>query len=143
MESNEVKALKSQASKIFQGRILRQLTSLLQQPGFKQTLANYVRSKATLDESGVELVKFLKDGTSITQTFDQDFIDNITSSEWEAEYTFSDNPTIIVFKKGGNRRSDKLLQFRYRADARKNKDNSYNILMRTYVESGPLIYTLS
>ena len=143
MESNEVRALKSQASKIFQGRILRQLTSLLQQPGFKQTLANYVRSKATLDESGVELVKFLKDGTSITQTFDQDFIDNITSSEWEAEYTFSDNPTIIVFKKGGNRRSDKLLQFRYRADARKNKDNSYNILMRTYVESGPLIYTLS
>ena len=99
MESNEVKALKSQATKIFQGRILRQLTSLLQQPGFKQTLANYVRSKATLDESGVELVKFLKDGTSITQTFDQEFIDNITSSEWEAEYTFSDNPTIIVLKR--------------------------------------------
>ena len=115
----------------------------MQQPAFKQTLANYVRSKATLDESGVELVKFLKDGTSITQTFDQEFIDNITSSEWEAEYTFSDNPTIIVFKKGGNRRSDKLLQFRYRADARQNKsDNTFNILMRTYVEAGPLIYTL-
>ena len=144
MESNEVKALKSQATKIFQGRILRQLTSLLQQPAFKQTLANYVISKATRDESGVELVKFLKDGTSITQTFGQDFIDNITSNEWEAEYTFSDNPTIIVFKKGGNRRTDKLLQFRYRADARLNKsDNTFNILMRTYVESGPLIYTLS
>jgi len=143
MESNEVKALKSQASKIFQGRILSQLTNLLQQPGFKQTLANYVKSKATLDESGVELVKFLKDGTSVTQKFDEEFTNNIVSSEWEAEYTFSDNPTIIVFKKGGNRRSEKLLQFRYRADARLNKsDNTYNILMRTYVESGPLIYTL-
>ena len=143
MESNEVKALKSQATKIFQGRILRQLTSLLQQPAFKQTLANYVISKATRDESGVELVKFLKDGTSITQTFDQNFIDNITSNEWEAEYTFSDNPTIIVFKKGGNRRSDKLLQFRYRADARQNKsDSTFNILMRTYVEAGSLLYTL-
>ena len=119
------------------------MTNLLQQPGFKQTLANYVKSKATLDESGVELVKFLKDGTSVTQKFDEEFTNNIVSSEWEAEYTFSDNPTIIVFKKGGNRRSEKLLQFRYRADARKNKsDNTYNILMRTYVESGPLIYTL-
>lgn len=142
MESNEVRALKSQATKIFQGRILRQLTSLLQQPAFKQTLANYVISKATRDESGVELVKFLKDGTSITQTFGQDFIDNITSNEWEAEYTLSNNPTIIIFKKGGSRRTDKLLQFRYRADARKNNDNSYNILMRTYVEAGSLLYTL-
>ena len=118
------------------------MTSLLQQPAFKQTLANYVISKATRDESGVELVKFLKDGTSITQTFGQDFIDNITSNEWEAEYTLSNNPTIIIFKKGGSRRTDKLLQFRYRADARKNNDNSYNILMRTYVEAGSLLYTL-
>ena len=50
---------------------------------------------------------------------------------------------LSFLKKGGNRRSDKLLQFRYRADARQNKsDNTFNILMRTYVEAGPLIYTL-
>ena len=39
--------------------------------------------------------------------------------------------------------SDKLIQFRYRADARKPKNqDEYLILMRTLVESGPLLYKL-
>ena len=59
MSSNEVEALKAQ-TKIFNGKILRQLRSLITYDSFKETLARFCEEKATKNESGVELVKGFK-----------------------------------------------------------------------------------
>ena len=143
MESNEVKALKAQAAKIFNGKILRQLRRLINDDNFKQTLAKFCEEKATNNESGVELVKFLKEGTFLKQTFGQKFIDSVKSTNFSVTVKESDNPTIVIYKTGGGVDSDKLIQFRYRADAKKPKNqDEYLILMRTLVESGPLLFKL-
>jgi len=143
MESNEVKALKAQASKIFNGKILRELRRLINNDNFKETLAKFCEEKATMNESGVELVKFLQEGTFLKQTFGQKFIDSVKSTNFSVTVKESDNPTIVIHKTGGGVDSDKLIQFRYRADARKPKNqDEYLILMRTLVESGPLLYKL-
>ena len=55
MSSNEVEALKSQATKIFNGKILRQLRNLITDDSFKEKLARFCEEKATKNESGVEL----------------------------------------------------------------------------------------
>mgnify|MGYP001165093571 FL=1 len=143
MESNEVKALKAQAAKIFNGKILRQLRRLINDDNFKETLAKFCEEKATNNESGVELVKFLTEGLFLKQTFGQKFIDSVKSTNFSVTVKESDNPTIVIHKTGGGVDSDKLIQFRYRADARKPKNqDEYLILMRTLVESGPLLYKL-
>ena len=143
MSSNEVEALKAQAAKIFNGKILRQLRSLITYDSFKETLARFCEEKATKNESGVELVKFLREGTYLKQTFGQKFIDSVKSTNFSVTVKDSNNPTIVIYRTGGGVDSDKLIQFRYRADATKPKGKDfYQILMRTLVESGPLLYSL-
>lgn len=140
--SNEVKALKETARKIFGGRILKELKSKLKTREFRTLLAQYCIEKATKNESGVELVKFMPGGKVSTQRFGQRFVDSITATELEAQFLDNvEDPTVVIFKKGGSNKTDKLIQFRYRTDARNiTSENKYVIQMRTYVESGPLLY---
>tara|TARA_B100000287_G_scaffold435581_1_gene504661 strand:- start:4497 stop:5678 length:1182 start_codon:yes stop_codon:yes gene_type:complete len=142
--SNEVRALKSVARKVFLS-IDDQLDVLLTTNSFKEKLARYIINRATLNESGVELVKFDIKGGSKTQMFannGQDFINNIVANNWVA--TMEDDqedPKIKIHLKGTNSSSSKnmLIQFRYRTDAKKS-GNQYQILMRSYVESGGQLY---
>ena len=57
-QSNEVRALKEAARKIFTGRIKRELDTKINNDNFKSTLASYIKKKATLNESGVESVSY-------------------------------------------------------------------------------------
>jgi hypothetical protein len=140
--SNEVKALKKTARKIFGGRILSELKDKLKSREFRTLLAQYCIEKATKNESGVELVKFMPGGKAYTQKFGQRFIDSISATEFDAEFLDNvEDPTVVIFIKGRSNKTDKLIQFRYRTDARKiASENKYVIQMRTYVESGPLLY---
>lgn len=140
--SNEVKALKETARKIFGGRILKELKIKLNSAAFRMLLAQYCIEKATKNESGVELVKFMPGGRVSTQKFGQRFVESITSTEFDAQFLDNvEDPTVVIFTKGGNNKTDKLIQFRYRTDARSiASENKYVIQMRTYVESGPLLY---
>jgi len=140
--SNEVQALKKTARKIFGGRILRELKDKLKTKEFRTLLAQYCIEKATKNESGVELVKFMPGGKVSTQRFGQKFIDTMTDTELDTQFLDNvEDPTVVIFKKGGSNKVDKLIQFRYRTDARKIvSENKYVIQMRTYVESGPLLY---
>ena len=156
-QSNEVRALKEAARKIFTGRIKRELDTKINNDNFKSTLASYIKKKATLNESGVELVKFLDDSKFLKQTFGDDFTNAITSMDLAVTiktYTRNfgpgqmigdetDNPTICIYKKGGDPVKDLLIEFRYRSDARKPKgQNYYLIKMRTLVLAGESLYTL-
>ena len=156
-QSNEVRALKEAARKIFTGRIKRELDTKINDDNFKSTLASYIKKKATLNESGVELVKFLDDSKFLKQTFGDDFTNAITSMDLAVTiktYTRNfgpgqmigdetDNPTICIYKKGGDPVKDLLVEFRYRSDAQKPKgQNYYLIKMRTLVVAGESLYTL-
>ena len=156
-QSNEVRALKEAARKVFTGRIKRELDSKINNVNFKSNLASYIKKKATLNESGVELVKFLDDGRFLKQTFGDDFTNAITSMDLAVTiktYTRNfgpgqmigdetDNPTICIYKKGGDPVQDLLIEFRYRSDAQKPKgQNYYLIKMRTLVMAGEKLYTL-
>ena len=156
-QSNEVRALKEAARKIFTGRIKRELDTKINNDNFKSTLASYIKKKATLNESGVELVKFLDDSKFLKQTFGDDFTNAITSMDLAVTiktYTRNfgpgqmigdetDNPTICIYKKGGDPVQDLLIEFRYRSDAQKPKgQNYYLIKMRTLVMAGEKLYTL-
>ena len=156
-QSNEVRALKEAARKIFTGRIKRELDTKINNDNFKSTLASYIKKKATLNESGVELVKFLDDSKFLKQTFGDDFTNAITSMDLAVTiktYTRNfgpgqmigdetDNPTICIYKKGGDPVQDLLVEFRYRSDSRKPKgQNYYLIIMRTLVIAGKSLYTL-
>ena len=112
-QSNEVKALKEAARKVFTGRIKRELDNKINDINFKSTLASFIKKKATLNESGVELVKFLDDGRFLKQTFGDDFTNAITSMDLAVTiktYTRNvkggrigeetNNPTICIYKKG-------------------------------------------
>lgn len=142
--SNEVKALKKVAKKVFQS-VNDQLNTKLQDKGFKQTLAKYCIKKATLNESGVELVKFTSRGTASTQSFGSNFTENIIAADLISTYvgTGSD-PKIIVHLNGkGATKANMLIQFRYRTDASaKDRTGTQKIVMRSYVESGDLLYKL-
>ena len=154
--SNEVKALKEAARKIFTGRIKRELDTKINNDNFKSNLASFIKKKATLNESGVELVKFLDDGRFLKQTFGDDFTNAITSMDLAVTiktYTRNvkggrigeetNNPTICIYKKGGDPVQDLLVEFRYRSDSRKPKgQNYYLIIMRTLVIAGKSLYTL-
>ena len=156
-QSNEVRALKEAARKVFTGRIKRELDNKINDVNFKSTLASYIKKKATLNESGVELVKFLDNSRFLKQTFGDDFTDAITSMDLAVTiktYTRNfgpgqmigdetDNPTICIYKKGGDPVQDLLIEFRYRSDAQKPKgQNYYLIKMRTLVMAGEKLYTL-
>ena len=156
-QSNEVRALKEAARKIFTGRIKRELDTKINNDNFKSTLASYIKKKATLNESGVELVKFLDDSKFLKQTFGDDFTNAITSMDLAVTiktYTRNfgpgqmigdetDNPTICIYKKGGDPVKDLLIEFRYRSDSQKPKgQNYYLIKMRTLVMAGEKLYTL-
>ena len=109
-QSNEVRALKEAARKIFKGRIKRELDNKINDVNFKSTLASYIKKKATLNESGVELVKFLDNSRFLKQTFGDDFTNAITSMDLAVTiktYTRNfgpgqmvgdetDNPTICI-----------------------------------------------
>ena len=142
--SNEVKALKKVAKKVFES-VNSQLNQKLTDKDFKEKLARYCISKATSNESGVELVKFTSSGSSKTQSFGPKFIEGVSNSELESTFvgTGSD-PKIVVHLKGkGPSKPYTLIQFRYRTDAgAKDKNNKQKILMRSYVESGDLLYKL-
>ena len=156
-QSNEVRALKEAARKIFTGRIKRELDTKINNDNFKSTLASYIKKKATLNESGVELVKFLDDSKFLKQTFGDDFTNAITSMDLAVTiktYTRNfgpgqmigdetDNPTICIYKKGGDPVKDLLIEFRYRSDSQKPKgQNYYLIKMRTLVMAGEKLYSL-
>ena len=155
-QSNEVRALKEAARKVFTGRIKRELDSKINNVNFKSNLASYIKKKATLNESGVELVKFLDDGRFLKQTFGDDFTNAITSMDLAVTiktYTRNvkggrigeetNNPTICIYKKGGDPVQDLLVEFRYRSDSLKPKgQNYYLIKMRTLVLAGESLYTL-
>ena len=155
-QSNEVRALKEAARKIFKGRIKRELDSKINNVNFKSNLASYIKKKATLNESGVELVKFLDDGRFLKQTFGDDFTNAITSMDLAVTiktYTRNvkggrigeetNNPTICIYKKGGDPVQDLLVEFRYRSDSLKPRgQNYYLIKMRTLVLAGESLYTL-
>tara|TARA_Y100001937_G_scaffold101919_1_gene139959 strand:- start:73 stop:1284 length:1212 start_codon:yes stop_codon:yes gene_type:complete len=156
-QSNEVRALKTAARKVFTGRIKRELDSKINNVNFKSALASFIKKKATLNESGVELVKFLDDGRFFKQTFGDDFTNAILSMDLAVTIkTYSrnfgpgrmmgdetDNPTICIYKKGGDPVQDLLVEFRYRSDSLKPKgQNYYLIKMRTLVLAGESLYTL-
>ncbi len=155
-QSNEVKALKEAARKVFTGRIKRELDSKINDVNFKSTLASFIKKKATLNESGVELVKFLDDGRFLKQTFGDDFTNAITSMDLAVTiktYTRNvkggrigeetNNPTLCIYKKGGDPVQDLLVEFRYRSDSLKPKgQNYYLIKMRTLVLAGESLYTM-
>ena len=155
-QSNEVRALKEAARKVFTGRIKRELDNKINDVNFKSTLASFIKKKATLNESGVELVKFLDDGRFLKQTFGDDFTNAITSMDLAVTiktYTRNvkggrigeetNNPTICIYKKGGDPVQDLLVEFRYRSDSLKPKgQNYYLIKMRTLVLAGESLYTL-
>ena len=141
-QSNEVRALKEAARKVFTGRIKRELDSKINNVNFKSNLASYIKKKATLNESGVELVKFLDDSRFLKQTFGDDFTNAITSMDLAVTiktYTRNfgpgqmvgdetDNPTICIYKKGGDPVQDLLIEFRYRSDAQKPKGQNYYLI---------------
>jgi len=144
--SNEVKALKKVAKQVF-FTIAEQLEDKLTGIGkeqFKRSLASYCKERATKNESGVELVKFTTQGTSVTQTFSQSFFDNVSSADLKVHADLSgSDPKIIIYSGTSATKTNTLIQFRYRTDATaKDKNNKYKILMRSYVESGDLLYKL-
>ena len=156
-QSNEVRALKEAARKVFTGRIKRELDNKINNLNFKRTLATFIKNKATLNESGVELVKFLDDGRFLKQTFGDDFTNAITSMDLAVTiktYTRNfgpgqmvgdetDNPTICIYKKGGDPVQDLLIEFRYRSDSLQPKGQNYFLIkMRTLVMAGKKLYTL-
>ena len=156
-QSNEVRALKEAARKVFTGRIKRELDSKINNVNFKSNLASYIKKKATLNESGVELVKFLDNSRFLKQTFGDDFTNAITSMDLAVTiktYTRNfgpgqmmgdetDNPTICIYTKGGDPVQDLLIEFRYRSDSQKPKGQNYFLIkMRTLVMAGEKLYTL-
>ena len=156
-QSNEVRALKEAARKVFTGRIKRELDNKINNLNFKRTLATFIKNKATLNESGVELVKFLDDGRFLKQTFGDDFTNALTSMDLAVTvktYTRNmgpgrmigdetNNPTLCIYKKGGDPVQDLLVEFRYRSDAQKPAGQNYFLItMRTLVLAGESLYTL-
>ena len=142
--SKEVAALKKVAKEVFR-TITTQLESKLDNVAFKEQLARYCIQKATSNESGVELVKFTPSGGQYTQQFGQTFIDNVKATDFDVTFdSQGSDPKIIVHQKGkGTGNAYKLIQFRYRTDASaSNKAGQKKIVMRSYVESGDLLYKL-
>ena len=132
-------------AKVIFGKINSELNVKLKTPEFKSVLAQYCINKSISNQSGVELVQFTKKGTSVTQSFKPTFTENLINSDLKS--TFIDSiadPKVIIHLSGkSSTKPDMLIQFRYRTDAsQKNKAGFHRLVMRTYVESGDLIYEL-
>lgn len=141
--SREVEALKKVAKEVFRV-ITIQLAHKLDSVAFKEQLARYCIEKATSKEK-IELVKFTPSGGQYTQQFGQSFIDNVKATDFDVTYdSAGSDPKIIIHEKGkGTGSAYKLIQFRYRTDASSsNKAGQKKIVMRSYVESGDLLYKL-
>jgi len=144
ISSQEVQALKRVAKEVFK-KVSEQLKTKLFDEGFKDLLAKYCIEKATRNESGVELVKFNTTGGQSTQKFGQQFVDNLKAMDLDVTYESSgSDPKIIIHEKGkGTGSAYKLIQFRYRTDASSSdRAGKKRIVMRSYVESGNLLYKL-
>lgn len=148
--SAEVLALKKTVKRMFKEHITPQLKRKLQDENFKKTLAEYCKTKATRDESGLELVSFTKGGGFKQQDFGPRFISAVTHALFDALYLEdktptdkSEDPTIIIYQSLSDYSNKKyrLIQFRYRFDAVGQK-TGYKLQMRTYVEAGGLLYTI-
>jgi hypothetical protein len=144
--SNEVKALKKVAKEVF-ATIGDQLEDKLTGSGreqFRRSLAAYCKERATKNESGVELVKFTTRGGSVTQTFGQSFFENVANADLKVHKDLGgSDPKILIYSGTSATKTNTLIQFRYRTDATaKDKNGKYKILMRSYVESGDLLYKL-
>lgn len=147
--SAEVKSLKSAVKAMFKTHILPQLKTKLQREQFKSKLALYAKEKATKNESGLELVSFTKGGGVKQQDFGPRFINAISHNAWEAIYVENEkekqaeDPTIVIYQAlaDPSKKKYRLMQFRYRFDAMKQK-TGYKLQMRTYVEAGGLLYTI-
>lgn len=144
--SNEVKALKRVAKEVF-ATIADQLEDKLAGFGreqFRRSLAAYCKERATKNESGVELVKFTTRGGSVTQTFGQSFFENVANADLKVHKDLGgSDPKILIYSGTSATKANTLIQFRYRTDATsKDKNGKYKILMRSYVESGDLLYKL-
>ena len=90
------------------------------------------------------MVKFTTKGGSVTQTFSQSFFDNVSNADLKVHTDLSgSDPKIIIYSGASATKANTLIQFRYRTDATaKDKNGKYKILMRSYVESGDLLYKL-
>lgn len=144
--SNEVKALKKVAKEVFSS-VSDQINGKLTGGGkeqFRRLLASYCKERATKNESGVELVKFTTKGGAVTQTFGQSFFENVANADLKVHKELGgSDPKIIIYSGNSATKANTLIQFRYRTDATaKDKNNKYKILMRSYVESGDLLYKL-
>lgn len=148
--SAEVLALKKTVKKMFKDHITPQLQRKLKDENFKKRLAEYCKTKATKDESGLELVSFTKGGGFKQQDFGPRFISAVTHTLFDALYLEdkasvdkSEDPTIVVYQSLSDYSNKKyrLIQFRYRFDAISQK-TGYKLQMRTYVEAGGLLYTI-
>jgi hypothetical protein len=144
--SNEVKALKKVAKEVFSS-VADQINEKLTGSGkeqFRRLLASYCKERATKNESGVELVKFTTKGGAVTQTFGQSFFENVANADLKVHKELGgSDPKIIIYSGNSATKANTLIQFRYRTDATaKDKNNRYKILMRSYVESGDLLYKL-
>lgn len=144
--SNEVKALKKVAKEVFSS-VADQINEKLTGSGkeqFRRLLASYCKERATKNESGVELVKFTTKGGAVTQTFGQSFFENVANADLKVHKELGgSDPKIIIYSGNSASKANTLIQFRYRTDATsKDKNNKYKILMRSYVESGDLLYKL-
>lgn len=142
--SKEVDALKRVAKEVFRS-ISIQLESKLNDVAFKEQLARYCIQKATGNEKNVELVKFTPSGGQSTQKFGQTFIDNVKATDFDVTFDpAGSDPKVIIHQKGkGTGNAYKLIQFRYRTDASaSDKAGTKKIVMRSYVESGDLLYKL-
>jgi hypothetical protein len=144
--SDEVKALKKVAKEVFSS-VADQLNQKLTGVGkdqFRRLLASYCKERATKNESGVELVKFTTKGGAVTQTFGQSFFENVANADLKVHKDLGgSDPKIIIYSGTSATKVNTLIQFRYRTDATaKDRNNKYKILMRSYVESGDLLYKL-
>ena len=80
----------------------------------------------------------------LSQPFKQSFIENVVNTDLKVHKNLGgSDPKIIIYSGNTASLQNTLIQFRYRTDAREIKeDNKYIILMRSYVESGYLLYKL-
>lgn len=149
-DSAEVKSLKKTVKEMFKNHITPQLQTKLKSKTFKTKLAEYCKTKATKDESGLELVSFTKGGGFKQQDFGPRFISAVSNSSFDTLYLEdksttdkSEDPTIVVYQSLSdyNNKKYRLIQFRYRFDAISQK-TGYKLQMRTYVEAGGLLYTI-
>ena len=149
-KSKEVQSLVVVAKKIFD-YINLQLNSKLNNNNFNTKLAGYCINQVTQSrlspkfESGIELVKFSRYGGVVSQKFDQSFIDSIKETTWKVFFNKNGRfPLISIYSGSSPNYKNTLIKFRYRIDSTEpNSEGFRKVVIRTYVESGDLLYTIN